>query len=383
MESRPDPRRTCEDARRNHQEAPGTYEVVELEVDDPRQGEIQVEDGGAGLCHSDDHIATGDIPVGMYPFCGGHEGAGVVDGGRAATRRAGRRATTWSSRSCRRCGQCRWCARGHAEPVRPRRRRSRRAPAGTTRPASGSRRRPAGRPDVRHLDLLRGHHGLRRLRGEGARRHPARQGLPARAAASAPAGARRSTPPTYAPGDTVIVMGIGGIGINAVQGAAHAGAAQVIAVDPVEFKREQGAGARRHPRRRDHGGGHRAGPVGHQRPGRGLRDRHRRRHHRRARRPGAGRRSARPAPWSSPASATSRRSASPISLAESRSSRSGSRARSSAPRPDRRTSRSCCGSTRRAAQARRAGHPHLQARRDRPGYEDMHAGTNLRGVVVF
>jgi Zn-dependent alcohol dehydrogenase len=41
------------------------------------------------------------------------------------------------------------------------------------------------------------------------------------------------------PGHTVVVMGIGGIGINAVQGAAHAGASQVIAVDPVAFKREK------------------------------------------------------------------------------------------------------------------------------------------------
>ncbi|MGO9912952.1 MAG: zinc-binding dehydrogenase, partial [Acidimicrobiales bacterium] len=41
------------------------------------------------------------------------------------------------------------------------------------------------------------------------------------------------------PSDTVIVMGIGGIGINAVQGAAHAGATNVIAVDPVAFKRDQ------------------------------------------------------------------------------------------------------------------------------------------------
>ena len=41
-----------------------------------------------------------------------------------------------------------------------------------------------------------------------------------------------------APGDCVIVMGIGGIGINAVQGAAHAGATTLIAVDPVAFKRE-------------------------------------------------------------------------------------------------------------------------------------------------
>jgi S-(hydroxymethyl)glutathione dehydrogenase/alcohol dehydrogenase len=41
------------------------------------------------------------------------------------------------------------------------------------------------------------------------------------------------------PGDTVIVMGVGGVGINAVQGAAHVQASNVIAVDPVAFKREK------------------------------------------------------------------------------------------------------------------------------------------------
>ena len=41
------------------------------------------------------------------------------------------------------------------------------------------------------------------------------------------------------PGHTTIVMGIGGIGINAVQGAAHAGASNIIAVDPIAFKREK------------------------------------------------------------------------------------------------------------------------------------------------
>jgi S-(hydroxymethyl)glutathione dehydrogenase/alcohol dehydrogenase len=40
-------------------------------------------------------------------------------------------------------------------------------------------------------------------------------------------------------GDTVIVMGIGGIGINAVQGAAHVGATNIIAVDPLQFKRQK------------------------------------------------------------------------------------------------------------------------------------------------
>jgi S-(hydroxymethyl)glutathione dehydrogenase/alcohol dehydrogenase len=41
------------------------------------------------------------------------------------------------------------------------------------------------------------------------------------------------------PGDTVVVVGIGGIGINAVQGARMAGAKRVIAIDPIEFKREK------------------------------------------------------------------------------------------------------------------------------------------------
>jgi S-(hydroxymethyl)glutathione dehydrogenase/alcohol dehydrogenase len=40
------------------------------------------------------------------------------------------------------------------------------------------------------------------------------------------------------PGDVVIVMGVGGVGINSVQGAAHAGASRVIAVDPVQLKRD-------------------------------------------------------------------------------------------------------------------------------------------------
>src|SRR5262249_54197262 len=40
------------------------------------------------------------------------------------------------------------------------------------------------------------------------------------------------------PGDTVVVIGTGGVGMNAVQGARAAGAKHVIAVDPVDFKRE-------------------------------------------------------------------------------------------------------------------------------------------------
>src|SRR5699024_1690622 len=40
-------------------------------------------------------------------------------------------------------------------------------------------------------------------------------------------------------GDTVVIYGIGGLGINAVQGAVHSGARHVVVVDPVRFKRDE------------------------------------------------------------------------------------------------------------------------------------------------
>jgi hypothetical protein len=53
------------------------WEIVELDLDPPRAGEVLVRYVASGLCHSDDHLRTGDIPV-RYPIVGGHEGAGVV-----------------------------------------------------------------------------------------------------------------------------------------------------------------------------------------------------------------------------------------------------------------------------------------------------------------
>lgn len=60
-------------------QAPGKFEITDLVLDDPRQNEIRVKMVASGLCHSDDHMATGDLPVAVYPVCGGHEGAGIVE----------------------------------------------------------------------------------------------------------------------------------------------------------------------------------------------------------------------------------------------------------------------------------------------------------------
>jgi S-(hydroxymethyl)glutathione dehydrogenase/alcohol dehydrogenase len=54
------------------------WEITELDLDPAREGEVLVRFAAAGLCHSDDHLRTGDIPV-RYPVVGGHEGAGIVE----------------------------------------------------------------------------------------------------------------------------------------------------------------------------------------------------------------------------------------------------------------------------------------------------------------
>ena len=93
--------------------APGTFEVVDLVSDDPRPGELQVKMAASGLCHSDDHLATGDIPVAHYPMCGGHEGAGVVTAVGPNTKGfAVGDHVVFSFLPA--CGKCRWCAGGQS-----------------------------------------------------------------------------------------------------------------------------------------------------------------------------------------------------------------------------------------------------------------------------
>src|SRR5271154_3531375 len=67
----------------------GPWPVEDFELAPPRAGEVLVEMAAAGLCHSDDHILTGDMSApnetlralglpNMFPTIGGHEGSGIV-----------------------------------------------------------------------------------------------------------------------------------------------------------------------------------------------------------------------------------------------------------------------------------------------------------------
>ena len=53
-------------------------EVTEVEVDGPKEGEVLVEIKATGICHTDEFTRSGDDPEGLFPAILGHEGAGVV-----------------------------------------------------------------------------------------------------------------------------------------------------------------------------------------------------------------------------------------------------------------------------------------------------------------
>jgi S-(hydroxymethyl)glutathione dehydrogenase/alcohol dehydrogenase len=70
----------------------GNWEVEEIDLDPPQDGEVLVSWEATGLCHSDEHIRTGDLPAPL-PMIGGHEGAGIgrsAPGAGAQTRRSRR-----------------------------------------------------------------------------------------------------------------------------------------------------------------------------------------------------------------------------------------------------------------------------------------------------
>jgi S-(hydroxymethyl)glutathione dehydrogenase/alcohol dehydrogenase len=86
------------------------WEVEELEIDDPKAGEVMVQMTASGLCHSDAHLVTGDLPVPL-PMVGGHEGAGVIHKvGPGVTDVAEGDPVVLSFLPA--CGRCTYCARG-------------------------------------------------------------------------------------------------------------------------------------------------------------------------------------------------------------------------------------------------------------------------------
>jgi S-(hydroxymethyl)glutathione dehydrogenase/alcohol dehydrogenase len=213
------------------------WEVVELTVDPPKEREILVRYVASGLCHSDEHLRTHDFWGGTarYPMVGGHEGAGIVEavGPGVSSLEVGDHVVCSFLPAC---GHCRWCS--------------------------------TGRQNLCDLgaDLMQGSQvdGTFRFRDADGLEYGglcmlgtfSQYGVISEYSAvkvdkdldlevavlvgcGVPTGWGSAVyNAEVSPGEVVVIYGIGGVGINAVQGAAYAGARHVVVVDPIEFKRE-------------------------------------------------------------------------------------------------------------------------------------------------
>jgi NDMA-dependent alcohol dehydrogenase len=210
------------------------WEVEQVELDGPKEKEVLVRLAASGLCLSDHHAVTGDMAV-QLPVVGGHEGAGVVVdvGPGVATVDEGDHVVLSFIPSC---GRCSACVRGMSNLCELG------AFIGKGTPLDGTCRVHARGQDVRQVSLL-GTFSEYAVVPEASvikldKDIPLDKAALLGCGVTTGYGSAVRTGETRA-GDTVVVMGVGGIGINAVQGARIAGAAIVVALDPAEYKRNR------------------------------------------------------------------------------------------------------------------------------------------------
>jgi S-(hydroxymethyl)glutathione dehydrogenase/alcohol dehydrogenase len=200
--------------------------VEDVELDAPHTGEVQVRLAATAVCHSDIHLLRGDWG-GTLPVVAGHEAAGTVEalGPNVTTVKVGDRVVVSLLRSCGRCFHC----------------------------ASGAPHNCGGAFALDKESRLRNgagqalQHGIRTAAFAEAVVVDQSQvvvipaELPFDCAALLGCGVITGTGAVLnsarvAAGESVIVIGAGGVGLNAIQGAGLAAANPIIAIDRVEAK---------------------------------------------------------------------------------------------------------------------------------------------------
>ena len=212
-------------------EAPGALQIEDVSHAKPGPREVLVRTVAAGLCHSDLHFMEALYPHPL-PAVLGHESAGVVEavGDQVTYVQPGDHVITCLSVYC---GNCENCLSGHLAICDDKN--------STNRPASASPRLFKGDEPLQQFlymssfaeYMLVHEHGVVKIRKDMPLDRAALIGC----GVTTGIGAVLNTAKVE-PGSTVAVLGCGGIGLNAVQGAALAGAARIIAVDLNPMKLE-------------------------------------------------------------------------------------------------------------------------------------------------
>lgn len=204
--------------------------VVELELAPPGPGEVLVHYRASGLCHSDLHVMDG-LMAHVTPVVLGHEGAGIVEEVGAGVSRVGPGDHVLTSYQPA-CGLCRYCTVGRPNLCDLRTRPRNVMWDGTSRFGNG---------EVNHFFQISSHSEYAVVPEECL--VTVRKDAPldvvclVSCGVATGAGAVLNRANVTA-GATVVVVGCGGVGLNAVQAARLSGAGAVIAVDLHDFKLE-------------------------------------------------------------------------------------------------------------------------------------------------
>ena len=209
---------------------PGDLDIEDVSIDKPAAREVLINVAAAGLCHSDLHFMEAKYPA-RCPAVLGHESAGIVEavGDQVTYVKPGDHVITCLSVFC---GECEECLTGHMSRCRN--------PSTQRDPSAAPRLSRNGEPMTQFFNLssfaeqmLVHEHALVKINPEMPLDSAALLGC----GATTGLGAAMNTAKVE-PGTTVAVIGCGGIGLNAIQGAALCGAARVIAVDMLDSKLE-------------------------------------------------------------------------------------------------------------------------------------------------
>ena len=202
--------------------------VEEVELDPPKAGEVLVRVAAAAVCHSDVRLSDGELGNGRWPMVLGHEGAGVIEtvGEGVMHLSPGDHVAFSFVPACR---GCRFCLAGRPNLCEP---AGRNGVAGML--MDGTSRLHANGTMLQHCLMTACFAEQAVVAAAGAIPIPAE--LPLRDAALlgcgvvTGVGAVRNTAGVR-PGDSVCVIGCGGVGLQVVAGARLAGASPIVAVD--------------------------------------------------------------------------------------------------------------------------------------------------------
>jgi len=203
-------------------------EIVEVDVDGPRAGEVLIEIKASGVCHTDAFTLSGDDPEGAFPAILGHEGVGIVleVGPGVKTVRPGDTVIPLYTPECRECEYCLHPRTNLCQAIRSTQGRG-------VMPDGSSRFSLNGKPILHYMGCSTFSNytvlpeiALARIRSDAPYDKVCYIGCGVTTGIGAVVFEAK-----VEPGSTVAVFGLGGIGLNVVQGARMVGADRIIGVD--------------------------------------------------------------------------------------------------------------------------------------------------------